>query len=79
MILKFLIGFLVFNGSLAVLFWLLVTREFKNVDHKIEAAEKERDRAINDWFRLQENSSDGHQNALNRAQKMDNRVKRDRP
>ena len=54
MFLKFLIGLLVFNGFLAVVFWLLVTCESKAADRKIEEAENGRDHAVDDRLLAQD-------------------------
>ena len=58
MILKLLIGFLVFDGVLAILFWLLITYESSMADRKIEEAYRSLDHAIDDGSRAQEKSSD---------------------
>ena len=51
MILKLLIGFLVFDGVLAILFWLLITYESSMADRKIEEAYRSLDHAIDDGSR----------------------------
>ena len=51
MILKIFIAFLLIDCVLAFLLWLLISDDLLAAEQQIAQAEKERDRAIDDWFR----------------------------
>ena len=57
MILKIIIGFLILDVVLAVLFWLLTRDDFIEVDTRMTKAEKARDRGLDEWFRSKGNFS----------------------
>ena len=56
MILEIFTAFLLINCVLACLLWLLIGDDLLAAEQKIAQAENARDRAIDDWFRAQENS-----------------------
>ena len=53
MILEIFMAFLLFDGILVCLLWLLLADDLVAAEHKIVQAEKERDRAIDEWLRGQ--------------------------
>ncbi len=55
MIFEIVIAFLLVNCLFACLLWLLIGDDLLAAEQQIALAEKARDRAIDDWFRAQEN------------------------
>ena len=57
MILDILVGFLLVDVVLALLFWILTYGEFQKVDTRMTKAEKARDHNLDEWFRSKGNVS----------------------